>query len=133
MFHALIDGAGLVNKWAMFVRDPLPRWTDGHVALMGDAAHPMLPFLAQGAVMAIEDAYALGTLLARLPAPEALRKYEELRLPRATAIQLAARSRQAMMAGGDKQTGSDQTRNPISAEDVYAYDIVEQTAKSLGA
>jgi len=113
----------------MFARDPLPRWTDGRVTLMGDAAHPMLPFLAQGAVMAIEDSYALGTLLARLPSAAALRKYEELRLPRATAVQLAARSRQAMMApAGD----SDARRaNITNVEQIYAFDIVAQVAEAL--
>ena len=129
LIHELIDKAGVINKWAMFARDPLPRWTDGRVTLMGDAAHPMLPFLAQGAVMAIEDSYALGTLLARLPSAAALRKYEELRLPRATAVQLAARSRQAMMApAGD----SDARRaNITNVEQIYAFDIVAQVAEAL--
>jgi salicylate hydroxylase len=128
--HELIDAAGFVNKWAMFARDPLPHWTDGRVTLMGDAAHPMLPFLAQGAVMAIEDAYALGTLLARLPSAAALRKYEELRLPRATAVQLAARSRQAMMAraGSDRDAGSAKV---TSVEQIYEFDIVAQIAETL--
>ncbi|MGH7090772.1 MAG: FAD-dependent monooxygenase, partial [Stellaceae bacterium] len=44
LIHELIDGADVVNKWAMFVRDPLPLWTNGRVTLMGDAAHPMLPY-----------------------------------------------------------------------------------------
>jgi salicylate hydroxylase len=125
--HDLIDKAGVVNKWAMFARDPLPHWTDGRVTLMGDAAHPMLPFLAQGAVMAIEDSYALGTLLARLPAPTALEKYETLRLPRATAVQRAARSRQAMIANPDDKNDAAPSSNFI--EEVYAYDIVAETEK----
>jgi salicylate hydroxylase len=127
--HALIDAADRVNKWAMFARDPLPHWTEGRVTLMGDAAHPMLPFLAQGAVMAIEDAYALGTLLARLPAPEALRKYQELRLPRATAVQRAARSRRAMMARAGNET--DAEAPAIDIEQVYAFDVVAQVAEAL--
>jgi salicylate hydroxylase len=90
----------------------------------------MLPFLAQGAVMAIEDAYALGTLLVRLPAAAALRKYEELRRPRATAVQLAARSRQAMMApaGGDSDAGRASITN---VEQIYAFDIIAQVAEAL--
>ncbi len=130
--HELIDAAELVNKWAMFAREPLAAWTQGRVTLMGDAAHPMLPFLAQGAVMAIEDAYALGTLLARLPSAEALRLYQELRLPRATAIQIAARSRQAMMARTAK---GDESNAPagIDIEQVYAFDVVAQVAEALGA
>jgi 2-polyprenyl-6-methoxyphenol hydroxylase-like FAD-dependent oxidoreductase len=82
--------------------------------------------------MAIEDAYALGTLLARLPAAEALRKYEELRRPRATAIQLAARSRQAMMAGPAKKNDTESPSDGIYVEDIYAYDIIAQVAKVLG-
>src|SRR6185312_10784187 len=119
--HELIDKADLVNKWAMFARDPLPRWTEGRVTLMGDAAHPMLPFLAQGAVMAIEDSYALGTLLAKLPAPRALKKYEALRLPRATAVQLAARSRQAMM---ERAADSSDANAITNVEQIYAFDVI---------
>ena len=131
LIHELIDKAGIVNKWAMFARDPLPRWSDKRVTLMGDAAHPMLPFLAQGAVMAIEDAYALGTLLAKLPAPTALQTYETLRRPRATAVQLAARSRQAMMASADKPGAAPAPDSASFIEQIYAYDIIAQTAEAL--
>lgn len=131
LIHELIDKTEFINKWAMFARDPLPRWTEGRVTLMGDAAHPMLPFLAQGAVMAIEDSYALGTLLAKLPAPEALKKYEELRLPRATAVQLAARSRQAMMAPAGDTSGSHSDAAITNVEQIYAFDVVAQVAEAL--
>jgi salicylate hydroxylase len=126
--HELIDKTELVNKWAMFAREPLPRWTEGRVTLMGDAAHPMLPFLAQGAVMAIEDSYALGTLLAKLPAPVALQTYETLRLPRATAVQRAARSRQAMM---ERAADSSDAGVITNVEQIYAYDIIAQVAGAL--
>lgn len=63
------------------------RWTDGEsIALVGDAAHAMLPFAAQGAVMAIEDAYELATLVTSLPLKEALRQYESKRKPRVTKV-----------------------------------------------
>jgi 2-polyprenyl-6-methoxyphenol hydroxylase-like FAD-dependent oxidoreductase len=132
LIHELIDKAEYVNKWAMFGRDPLPGWTKGRVTLMGDAAHPMLPFLAQGAVMAIEDAYALGTLLAKLPAPAALAKYEVLRLARATMVQQAARSRRAMMAraNGDGDTTN---ANVTQIEQIYDFDIIAQVAEALDA
>jgi salicylate hydroxylase len=83
------------NKWALFDRDPLPHWTKGRATLAGDAAHPMVPYLAQGACMAIEDGYALATLLAKTPgAPEAaLQAYEVARRPRTTRVQLTARAR----------------------------------------
>ena len=58
-------------RWALYDRDPLPRWGDGPVTLLGDAAHPMLPFMAQGACQAIEDAAVLAACLRRLPDPVA--------------------------------------------------------------
>jgi salicylate hydroxylase len=79
-------------KWALHDRRPLPRWGDGAVTLLGDAAHPMLPFLAQGAAMAIEDAYVLAEQLAARPedAPAALRAYEQARRRRTARVQRAA-------------------------------------------
>ena len=77
-------------RWALYDRAPLPRWSAGRVTLMGDAAHPMLPFLAQGACQAIEDAATLARLLRGAePAaiPERLVRYEALRKPRATLVQ----------------------------------------------
>lgn len=56
---ALLDAADHTGRWALLDRDPLPRWTAGPVALLGDAAHPMFPFFAQGAGQAIEDAAVL--------------------------------------------------------------------------
>jgi salicylate hydroxylase len=55
--HILIEGLDVPYKWALMVRDPMDRWSDGRITLLGDACHPTLPFLGQGAVMAIEDAY----------------------------------------------------------------------------
>lgn len=67
----LIAQAGTLNRWALFDRAPLPRWHDGRVVLLGDAAHPMLPSMAQGAVQAIEDAWVLAEILAQNGAPDA--------------------------------------------------------------
>ena len=53
----------MLHKWALFDRDPLPQWHDGHVVLIGDAAHPMLPSMAQGAVQSLEDGYHLARTL----------------------------------------------------------------------
>lgn len=84
------------HLWGLFDRDPLPRWTDGRVALMGDAAHPMLPFMAQGAAQAIEDAAALARHLAAAAAPDSvpgrLAAYAAERRPRTAAIQAASRA-----------------------------------------
>jgi salicylate hydroxylase len=81
-------------KWALFDLAPLARWGRGPVTLLGDAAHPMLPFLAQGAATAIEDAVVLADCLAASPdTPEpALRRYEGLRRDRTAQVQQAARS-----------------------------------------
>jgi 2-polyprenyl-6-methoxyphenol hydroxylase-like FAD-dependent oxidoreductase len=76
-----------VLRHALYDRAPAPRWTDGRVALLGDAAHPMLPFLGQGACQAIEDAVALGVAVGEHGAvPEALRAYERARRKRATML-----------------------------------------------
>src|SRR5262245_36267530 len=82
-------------KWALYDRDPLPRWTVGRVTLLGDAAHPMLPYLAQGAAQAIEDGYVLADMLERYRSDpqQALLAYEQARLPRTARIQLHARER----------------------------------------
>jgi salicylate hydroxylase len=76
------------QKWALFDCPPLAAWGEGRVTLLGDAAHPMLPYLAQGAAMAIEDAAVLAASLDRNPdVPAALRRYEASRLPRTTRVQ----------------------------------------------
>jgi salicylate hydroxylase len=81
------------QKWALYDRAPSTNWGHGPVTLLGDAAHPMLPFLAQGAAMAIEDAALLAGALARRPDDPAgaLRDYERQRQPRTARVQRAAR------------------------------------------
>src|SRR5712675_816828 len=82
--HRMITNAGPLYKWANLGREPMERWSAGRVTLLGDACHPMLPLLAQGAVMAIEDAYVLARCLERHrddPAT-ALARYEDARRER---------------------------------------------------
>jgi salicylate hydroxylase len=90
---SLLDRADHCFKWGLFDRDPLPTWSAGRVTLLGDAAHPMLPFLGQGGAMAIEDAYVLARELARSPSDiaAALQAYEAERVPRTAQVQLAVR------------------------------------------
>jgi salicylate hydroxylase len=77
-------------KWGLRDREPLQTWTRGRVTTLGDAAHPFLPFLGQGACIAIEDGLLLGRALAAAgDISEALERYEAARKPRANAIQLA--------------------------------------------
>ena len=79
-------------KWALHDRPPMPRWGKGAATLLGDACHPMLPFMAQGAATAIEDAAVLAACLAGGPDPAAsLKRYEDLRRKRTALIQAQAR------------------------------------------
>jgi 2-polyprenyl-6-methoxyphenol hydroxylase-like FAD-dependent oxidoreductase len=82
--HALIRAIPEPHTWALMVRPPLPRWTSGRVTLLGDACHSMVPFLAQGAVMAIEDALVLSRALTEGSGdiPERLQRYESARRER---------------------------------------------------
>jgi salicylate hydroxylase len=91
----LFERTDSVFKWGLFDRDPMKSWSKGRITLLGDAAHPMLPFLSQGAAMAIEDGYVLATALAGHGEDigSALRDYEAERLPRTSRVQLEARER----------------------------------------
>jgi salicylate hydroxylase len=82
-------------KWALYDRDPIPRWTRGRVTVLGDAAHPMLPYLGQGACQAIEDGCVLAAAVAAEPDDPvtALALYERSRRPRASQVVLASRER----------------------------------------
>ena len=82
-------------KWALYDRDPIPAWTSGRVSLLGDAAHPMLPYLGQGACQALEDGAVLANALSASPSDPAgaLASYERVRRPRASQVVLTARAR----------------------------------------
>ncbi|CCM06073.1 uncharacterized protein FIBRA_08320 [Fibroporia radiculosa] len=102
-------------KWRLMDRQPLPTWnhSSGRVTLLGDACHPMLPYRAQGAAMAIEDAAVLGNLLSRISSilqlPALLQAYESLRLPRTADTQAASRLNQHVfhMSDGPQQEARD--------------------------
>ena len=91
----IIAAAETCFIWALFDRNPLPRWSVGRTTLLGDACHPMYPFMGQGAAQAIEDGAALAACLVVAgdadPA-ETLREYERLRLPRVTLVQAMSRA-----------------------------------------
>ena len=90
--RGLIEAFPETFVWALHDRAPLPEWTRSRIALLGDACHPMLPMMAQGAAQAIEDGGALTSILSARPddLPAALRRYEALRKPRATRLQEAS-------------------------------------------
>jgi salicylate hydroxylase len=92
--HQLLKEVQLTFRWALYDREPLPTWIRQRLTLLGDAAHPMLPHLGQGANQSIEDGMALATILAgagRASAPQALLAYERLRRDRVAQVQRGAR------------------------------------------
>ncbi|KAG6886703.1 hypothetical protein C0995_005760 [Termitomyces sp. Mi166 len=102
----LLNLVSSTMSWTLFDRDPLDSWVhpSNKICLLGDACHPMLPYLAQGAAMAIEDAAVLGnlftpahlTLRTQLLVPTLLRAYQRLRHPRTSLTQLASRMNQGV-------------------------------------
>jgi salicylate hydroxylase len=118
--------------WALFDRDPLPRWSVGRVTLLGDACHPMYPFMGQGAAQAIEDGAALAACLAVAAGDPAaaLRRYERLRLPRVTRLQDLSRANKTRfhLPDGPAQQARDAKwatagdRSPDALRWLYAHD-----------
>ena len=91
---SLLEQVRTTLRWGLYDREPLPRWTEGRLTLLGDAAHPMLPHLGQGANQAVEDGMALAAILARTDretAPAGLVAYDRLRRERVAQVQRGAR------------------------------------------
>jgi salicylate hydroxylase len=87
----VLDAVEETFIWGLFDRAPLARWSVGRVTLLGDACHPMLPFVGQGAAQAIEDGVTLAACLRKYDdIPEALTRYQALRLPRTARVQALA-------------------------------------------
>jgi salicylate hydroxylase len=106
MVGAIIAQITTTFRWGLYDREPLARWTDGRLTLLGDAAHPMLPHAGQGANQAIEDAVALAAVLTRADresAPRALQIYEKVRRERTAGVQSKSRTNGAKYeaAAGD--------------------------------
>ncbi|MEP7029819.1 MAG: FAD-dependent monooxygenase [Pseudolabrys sp.] len=94
------------HKWAILEREPLATWSDGRVVLLGDAAHPMTPYMAQGAATSIEDAAILARCLEAVEGDDiegAFKRYEAHRKPRTSVVQ-AISSANTWMQGGDGDT-----------------------------
>jgi 2-polyprenyl-6-methoxyphenol hydroxylase-like FAD-dependent oxidoreductase len=127
----IISAAETCFIWALFDRDPLPRWSLGCVTLLGDACHPMYPFMAQGAAQAIEDGAALAALLATGGEPSGmLRRYEQIRLPRVTRLQEMSRANKHRyhMPDGPEQEARDaamvanRERSPETMRWLFGFD-----------
>ena len=117
-------------RWALYDREPLPTWTRGVLALLGDAAHPMLPHLGQGANQSIEDGMALATLLSQADAgaiPAALAAYERLRRERVAEVQLGARRhglRVDSLSGDLEVRDRELAAHAEFRRQLYSYDVV---------
>jgi salicylate hydroxylase len=126
----LIRGAGTPGRWALLDREPLGRWSHGPITLLGDAAHPMFPFFAQGAGQSIEDAAVLARCIAqRAQAPgSALLRYESARIGRTTRLQQISHARAHInhLPDGPEQRARDASlagADPLVANGwIYAYD-----------
>jgi 2-polyprenyl-6-methoxyphenol hydroxylase-like FAD-dependent oxidoreductase len=119
--RAVLEACPDCHKWAILEREPLPRWSEGRVVLLGDAAHPMTPYMAQGAATAIEDAAILARALGEVAGEDiegSFRRYEVHRKPRTSRIQ-AISSANTWMKGGDDDTswlyGYDALSVPLDA------------------
>ena len=117
-------------KWALYDREPLPTWTKGRLTLLGDAAHPMLPHLGQGANQSIEDGMALATILSQADAataPAALVAYELLRRERVAGVQRGAREnglRYDTMLGDVAKRDAEIIAHASFRKAIYDHDVV---------
>lgn len=109
IIKSLIEQADEHHKWALYDREPYPRWHDGRAVILGDAAHSMLPFLAQGAAMAIEDSYVLTQLLSENHIGQALSKFYAARIGRTSKMQNEARANMDVFHHGDGRSSARQS------------------------
>jgi len=137
LVEAIIGQIDTTFRWGLYDREPLPRWTSGRLTLLGDAAHPMLPHLGQGANQAIEDGVALAAVLSRADratAPRALSVYESVRREHTADVQRRARVNGARYdsAVGDLQARDRQLA--AQAQDrarIWAYDAEAEALAAM--
>lgn len=130
----LLEKVDHTFRWALYDREPLPTWTKGRLTLLGDAAHPMLPHLGQGANQAIEDGMALAVILAQTDkssAPAALLAYEKLRRERVAEVQHGARQNGMRVDSMSEYADLSLRDAELAAhaefrKHLYAYDVVPE-------
>jgi salicylate hydroxylase len=137
----IIAAADTCFVWALFDREPLPRWSVGRTTLLGDACHPMYPFMGQGAAQAIEDGATLAACLVAgggADPAETLRRYETLRLPRVSRVQEMSRANKIRFhlpdgpaqEARDAEWASAGDRSPEASRWLYAFDAGAVTGGS---
>jgi salicylate hydroxylase len=139
--RALTSAPDTVSRWALYDRDCLPQWATERITVVGDAAHPMLPFLAQGANQAIEDAAALAACLRDAGRPgiaAALARYEQIREPRTSEVHRISRANTVALHLPD---GAEQRRRDdvlaahagLAGQDwIYGYDAEAAVTTTAG-
>jgi salicylate hydroxylase len=126
-------------RWALYDREPLPVWTRDRLSLLGDAAHPMLPHLGQGANQSIEDGMALATILAgadKATAPRALLAYEQLRRERVAQVQRGARESGLRYDSANSDLGvrdAEIAAHATFRRRLYDYDVVPEAIEAASA
>jgi salicylate hydroxylase len=137
--HRLLGEVEVTFRWALYDREPLPSWTRGRLSLLGDAAHPMLPHLGQGANQSIEDGMALATILARADrttAPLALLAYERLRRERVAQVQRGARENGLRYDSAYSDLGvrdAEITAHAAFRKRLYDHDVVPDAEAAAAA
>ncbi|MBW8903466.1 MAG: FAD-dependent monooxygenase [Bradyrhizobium sp.] len=137
--HQLLDQVQVTFRWALYDREPLPVWTRQRLTLLGDAAHPMLPHLGQGANQSIEDGMALATILAqadRASAPQALTAYERLRRERVAQVQRGARENGLRYDSAYSDLGirdAEITAHAAFRKRLYDHDVVPDAQAAAAA
>jgi salicylate hydroxylase len=133
----LLDKVETCFWWGLYDRSPLPSWTKGRLALLGDAAHPMLPHLGQGANQAIEDGFALAVFLQGRQADEVgdiLPRYETFRRARTDIVQAEARKnglRYDSRSGSLEQRDKEIADAAILRKWLYDYDVEKAAMADL--
>jgi salicylate hydroxylase len=137
--EALLRAVDTTFRTALYDREPLPVWTKGRLTLLGDAAHPMLPHLGQGANQSIEDGMALATVLAQADAaavPASLLAYERLRRERVAEVVLGARTQGLRVDSAHGDLAARDAQLVAHAEfrkRLYSYDVVPHARAAAAA
>jgi salicylate hydroxylase len=139
LVEAIIGQVTNTFWWGLYDREPLPTWTRGRLALLGDAAHPMLPHVGQGANQAIEDGVALATVVSqadRAGVPAALKVYEAVRREHTARVQSSARVNGSRYDSATRDLNARDRQLANQAKErawIWSYDAESEAAAALAA